>query len=323
MIRTVVVFSVTDTDGNGLYYSGSLVYRKQNEDYFLESAAFHGGRITATDAGFETHYHLTDHLGSVRVIVNENGEVIEQNNYYPCGMRWNDPESQTSDNRYRYSGKEDQSFVNVPYLDFGARLYDSRFSIRWSAVDPKLEEYAYTGPYVFCADNPLNIIDPDGMDIWEINQNGKTVNRVEDKTQDTFFMIDNAGERMEGDMYSGTFEYSTVKGDSEIEYEITGLNYNLTPFDSVDLPLYAPSENSTVFLNEVLDSEHQWLDEKGIYNLSQSALTDSLTSIKVNFDSALKETGLNKSLAKKYRCVFYREKLFFLDDTFERKFGSR
>lgn len=136
-------------------------------------------------------------------------------------------------------------------------------------------------------------------------------------------MIDNAGERMEGDMYSGTFEYSTVKGDSEIEYEITGLNYNLTPFDSVDLPLYAPSENSTVFLNEVLDSEHQWLDEKGIYNLSQSALTDSLTSIKVNFDSALKETGLNKSLAKKYRCVFYREKLFFLDDTFERKFGSR
>lgn len=30
--------------------------------------------------------------------------------------------------------------------------------------------------------------------------------------------------------------------------------------DSVYLPLYAPSENGTVFLNKVLDSEHQWLD---------------------------------------------------------------
>ena len=35
----------------------------------------------------EVNYFLTDHLGSVRVIVDGNGEVLERNDYYPFGAR--------------------------------------------------------------------------------------------------------------------------------------------------------------------------------------------------------------------------------------------
>lgn len=57
------------------------------------------------------------------------------------------------------------------------------------------------------------------------------VNRIKDKTQDAFFMVNNEGKRMEGDMYSVSFEYGTVKGVNEMEYEVGGMSYNLTLFN--------------------------------------------------------------------------------------------
>lgn len=88
--------------------------------------------------------------------------------------------------------------------------------------------------------------------------------------------------------------------------------------DSVYLSIYIPTEEGIVFLDKLLNSEHQWLDEKGTYILTQSIYSDSLTSIKVNYDSTLKGIGLNDFLAKKYvGCVLYRNKLFFLDNTFK------
>ena len=44
------------------------------------------GRITI-DGGFEYGYFITDHLGNTRAIVNEAGELIETDNYYPFGMQ--------------------------------------------------------------------------------------------------------------------------------------------------------------------------------------------------------------------------------------------
>ena len=69
----------------------------------MESCAFTGGRFVATATGVEARYFVTDHLGSVRAVVNDEGEVLERNDYYPFGSRWDD--GLLSDNRYRYNGK--------------------------------------------------------------------------------------------------------------------------------------------------------------------------------------------------------------------------
>ena len=152
-------FSATDSSGNGLYYSGSLIYTKHGAALTMESCAFTGGRFVATATGVEARYFVTDHLGSVRAVVNGDGEVLERNDYYPFGSRWDD--GLLSDNRYRYNGNEAQAFLNNPYLDYGARQYDSDGAV-WLGTDQLSELYYHIGSYAYCANNPINAIDADG-----------------------------------------------------------------------------------------------------------------------------------------------------------------
>ena len=207
--------SATDADGNGLIYAGSLVYRKQNGNLSLESAGFNGGRFIVTNNRVEPHYFLTDHLGSTRTIVNGDGEVIEQNDYYPFGMRWSDSDSQLSDNRYRYNGKEEQSFVGNPYIDYGARMYDPKFRLGWNASDPLAEKYYPISTYAFCANNPVKFVDTDGKKLRpagtaELNMIRNTV--PQDSRQ--YIILDKKGyiDQSHLELYQGNSQnYNNIK----------------------------------------------------------------------------------------------------------------
>ena len=91
---------VTGADGRGYIYRGSLIYNPEG----LESAGFDGGRIVwSPTSGLGTvHYHITDHLGSVRLIVDGSGGVVERNDYYPFGGRHEAAGSDLSGNRNNY-----------------------------------------------------------------------------------------------------------------------------------------------------------------------------------------------------------------------------
>ena len=47
--------------------------------------------------------------------------------------------------------------------DYGARQYDPILA-RWDRMDPLCEKYYSISPYAYCGGNPVNAIDPDGMD---------------------------------------------------------------------------------------------------------------------------------------------------------------
>ncbi|MCQ2211938.1 MAG: hypothetical protein MJZ34_16780 [Paludibacteraceae bacterium] len=47
---------------------------------------------------------------------------------------------------------------------FGARYYSSDLSI-WLSVDPMSDKYPSLSPYVYCADNPVGLVDPNGEEI--------------------------------------------------------------------------------------------------------------------------------------------------------------
>ena len=162
--------SALDASGNGLLYSGAMVFRKDGSVRSAESVGYSGGRFVADASGvLRPQIHVVDHLGSVRAIVDKSGNTVERDSYYPYGERWNDGSVEQADNRYRYNGKESQSDFGLPYLDYGARLYDPATG-RWLTQDPMAEKYYGISPYAFCAGNPMRYVDADGMRIFPKGQ---------------------------------------------------------------------------------------------------------------------------------------------------------
>ena len=156
----------------GKDYAGSFTYsRGDGGSKTLESVAFGGGRIRKSGSTYAVDYHITDHLGSVRAIVNASGTVVEQNDYYPFGKRHPNGLTQLAANRWRFSGKEEQDAAfGIAYSDFGARFYDR--SAAWTTIDPMSEKFYEVSPYTYCHNDPINRFDYDGNIDWRLIKKG-------------------------------------------------------------------------------------------------------------------------------------------------------
>ncbi len=72
---------------------------------------------------------------------------------------------------FTFSAKEKD--VETGFSYFGSRYYSSDLSI-WLSVDPMSDKYPSLSPYVYCANNPIKLVDPNGEEIGDyFNQNGK------------------------------------------------------------------------------------------------------------------------------------------------------
>ena len=136
---------------------------------------FDGGYVDLDDNGAPTgwNYYVTDHLGSTRKVVDCNDSIRETISYYPFGseMRMQDPSQMTGDfqHPYRFTGKELDRLNGLNMYDFGARWYDVAGVPMWTSVDPLAEKYYNVSPYVYCGNNPVMYIDPDGKESMRAN----------------------------------------------------------------------------------------------------------------------------------------------------------
>lgn len=104
------------------------------------------------------YYYVKDHLGSIRVTVNDTGTVVSYDDYDPWGMQLVGRSLVSGTNgKYKFTSKERDAETLYDY--FGARYYDSRIA-RWLSVDP-LDEYH--SPYLFVNNYPIGIVDFNGM----------------------------------------------------------------------------------------------------------------------------------------------------------------
>ena len=199
-----VKLSVSDgTSSFGYEYLGSLIYVRTNGSLSLDRALFDGGTVRPNGA---VDYFVKDHLGSVRVIVDQAGTVREQNYYYPYGERC--PESTyavSSVNRYKFNGKEEQTVGDLGMLDYGARMYQAGIG-RWFVPDPLAEKYYSISPYAYCGNNPIRLIDPTGMDVYRFDDKTGTMNLFK-KTKDDYDQIG----KFKHDKFTGEYKLKTNK----------------------------------------------------------------------------------------------------------------
>jgi len=109
-------------------------------------------------------YNYTDQLGNVRLSYQNNGSgaaVLEENNYYPFGLKHYGYNSTSGnpDYRYQYNGKELQDDTGM--LDYGWRQYMPELG-RWNGMDQLSEAYRSFSPYAYVVNNPITLADPDG-----------------------------------------------------------------------------------------------------------------------------------------------------------------
>jgi len=104
-------------------------------------------------------------------VINQSGTVVERNDYYPYGMQMAHNQltnsASGSDNKRKFSGKELDVMGGLNLYDFEARPYDLNYINFWTP-DSKTEKKPWISPYVYCSDNPVNRVDPDGQQDFAI-----------------------------------------------------------------------------------------------------------------------------------------------------------
>ncbi|WP_299362488.1 RHS repeat-associated core domain-containing protein, partial [Winogradskyella sp.] len=119
-------------------------------------------RFSAVDDGVSTYFYIDNVLATTGTL-----GIIEENNYYPFGLKhrgYNDVVSanvNSQASKYKYNGKELNDELGLDWYDFGARNYDASLG-RWMNLDPLAEKYTNLSPFSYVANNVINAIDPDG-----------------------------------------------------------------------------------------------------------------------------------------------------------------
>jgi RHS repeat-associated protein len=226
---------------------------------------------------WQYNYVLKDHLGNTRVTfadvnngntIEPNTEISQINHYYPFGLNmegnWNGA-SADAKNKYQYNGKELQSDFGLDWNDYGARMYDAARG-QWTSVDPMAEKYTNLSSYCYVANNPINFIDPDGMQIIDndgivkeqkdrLNNNVKAVNealKMEGISEDMAKSLKSYGSAMKDQLN----EITTLEESSQV--------YNVSYGSGTDQGGGTTYNNKTKAIDINIDKNKTNLLESGV-----------------------------------------------------------
>ena len=155
-LRTTHESAVTNTTD----YIGNFIF----EDGKLSKFLFDGGYCSFDNSQNPTfHYYEKDHLGSVRMVVNENGTIEQVNHYYPFGGVYGDLSYNSEYQKSKYIGKEFDHMHGLDWYDHGARMYDAA-RVAWDKTERLYGKFNNWNLYCYGLDNPIKFIDKDGRE---------------------------------------------------------------------------------------------------------------------------------------------------------------
>jgi RHS repeat-associated protein len=154
----------TGTVTTRFVYDGSDVWGDLNSSNNLQMRYFHGDTLDQLFArmsgnGTATAWYLTDHLGSVRNLVDGSGNLQDTIAYDPFGNVLSESNASFGD-RYKYTGRELDSETNLQYNR--SRYYDAAHG-RWTSQDPIGFAAGDVNLYRYVANQPTGANDPTGL----------------------------------------------------------------------------------------------------------------------------------------------------------------
>ncbi|TPV31157.1 hypothetical protein FJ651_15450 [Paucihalobacter ruber] len=165
------------------YYAGNYVYEGSSLKFFSHPE----GYVEPDGTNFDYVYQYKDHLGNIRLNYKDISttstpilEIIEENNYYPFGLKHRGYNELVSANvnsvasKIKYNGKELEESLGYEIYEYEARHYDPALG-RFMTVDPLAEDYLFQSAYVYAVNSPIFFIDKLGMGAdWDrkVNDDG-------------------------------------------------------------------------------------------------------------------------------------------------------
>jgi RHS repeat-associated protein len=189
-------------------------------------------------------YYSKDHLGNNREVwraayyrgTKYNAAAVTQRmQYYPGGLPWSESLNPDAQKR-KYNGKEFIEINGYDMYDYEARgMYPAL--VRFTTVDPMAEKYYSISPYVYCAGNPVNAVDPTGeysLASTYVSQDGTIIYHLNDDDNRIYIVPDPIiwdGERDGLEVYG--YERIGINYESNIGRNIKDVGFTLFPQSSL------------------------------------------------------------------------------------------
>ena len=136
------------------------------------------GYVSKTGSSYKYVFNYTDHLGNIRLSYAKNAitgvlEIMEENNYYPFGLKHKGYNDYTPTNyKYKFQGQERQDELGLNWDSFKWRNYDPAIG-RFMCIDPLAEKYPYNGVYNFSENRVIDGVELEGLEVVLINPDRK------------------------------------------------------------------------------------------------------------------------------------------------------
>ena len=159
-----------------------MIYENNELKYILTDE----GRILVDEGTYKYQYHLTDHLGNTRVTFDTEGNILQEDSYYPFGMTMNGlsyTDNELLDledkNKFLYNGKELDEEFGLNLYHYGFRLYDPVLG-RFPSIDPISDKFPNLSSYNYASNNPIVNIDLHGLQgvRYDCYEKGKIIKTV-------------------------------------------------------------------------------------------------------------------------------------------------
>ena len=121
-------------------------------------------------------YYHTNHLGSTAFVTDNNAIITQGFLYAPFGEITTEYNANFGYNvlpKYSFNAKELDEETGMYYYE--ARYYKPPV---FTSRDPMFEKYFWMTPYAYCANNPVKYVDPTGMKIWIVGEDGNEIEYI-------------------------------------------------------------------------------------------------------------------------------------------------